>query len=77
MNCQAVKRGKCSKGQLTTKQSYRDALKCAGLCDQKGDTKTSDWIECLKAKETLCHQTELRAKTLIIQKKKKEKETEK
>ena len=42
------------KGQQTTKPAYLygDALRLAGLCDRKGDTKTSEWIECLKAEET-------------------------
>ena len=52
VNSQAVSLGKCSRGQQTTKRAYRDALKRAGLCDKKGDIKTSEWIECLKAKET-------------------------
>ena len=48
----AVSQGKCSRGQQTTKRAYRDALKRAGLCDGKGDIKTSEWIDCLKAVET-------------------------
>ena len=41
-----------ARGQQTTKQAYRDALRRAGLCDEKGDIKTSEWIERLKAEET-------------------------
>ena len=52
VNSQAVSQGKCSRGQQTTKQAYRDTLKRTGLCDEKGDIKTSEWIDCLKAKET-------------------------
>ncbi len=52
MNSQVVSQGKCSRGQQTTKQAYRDALKFTGLCDEKGDIKTLEWIECLTAKET-------------------------
>ena len=52
VNFQAVPQGKCSRGQQTTKRAYRDTLKRAGLFDKKGDIKTSEWIECLKAKET-------------------------
>ena len=52
VNSQAVSQGKCSRGQQTTKRAYRDALRRAGLCDGKGDIKTSEWIECLKAEET-------------------------
>ena len=52
VNSQAVSQGKCTRGQQTTKRAYRDALKCAGLFDKKGDIKTSEWIECLKAVET-------------------------
>ena len=53
VNSQAVSQGKCSaRGQQTTKRAYRDALKRAGLCDEKGDINTSEWIECLKAEET-------------------------
>jgi hypothetical protein len=33
VNSQAVTKGKCSRGQQTTKRAYRDALKRAGLCD--------------------------------------------
>ena len=49
VNSQAVSQGKCSRGQQTTKRAFRDALKRAGLCEEKGDIKTSEWIECLKA----------------------------
>ena len=52
VNSQAVSQGKCTRGQQTNKRAYRDALKRAGLFDKKGDIKTSEWIECLKAKET-------------------------
>ena len=52
VNSQAVSQGKCSRGQQTTKRAFRDALKRAGLCEEKGDIKTSEWIECLKAGET-------------------------
>ncbi len=52
INSQAVPQGNCSRGQQTTKRAYRDDLKRAGLCDAKGDIKTSEWIECLKAAET-------------------------
>ena len=52
VNSQAVSQGKCSRGQQTTKRAYRDALRRAGLCDEKGDIKTSEWIERLKAEET-------------------------
>ncbi|MCP4747957.1 MAG: hypothetical protein GY874_17745, partial [Desulfobacteraceae bacterium] len=41
VNSQAVSQGKCSRGQQTTKRAYRDALRRAGLCDEKGDIKTS------------------------------------
>jgi len=40
------------RGQQTTKRAFRDALKRACLCEEKGDIKTSEWIECLKAGET-------------------------
>ena len=52
MNSQAAPQGNCSRGQQNTKWAYRDALKRAGLCDEKGDIKTSEWIECLKAGRT-------------------------
>ena len=49
---QAAPQGNCSRGQRNTKRAYRDALKHTGLCDEKGDIKTSEWIECLKAEGT-------------------------
>ena len=52
VNSQVVAQGKCTRGQQTTKRAYKDALKRAGLFDKKGVIKTSEWIECLKAKET-------------------------
>ena len=52
VNSQAVPQGSCSRGQQNTKRAYRDALKRAGLCDKKGDVRTSEWIECMKSKRT-------------------------
>ena len=52
VNSQAVPQGSCSRGQQNTKRAYRDALKRAGLCDKKGDVKTSEWIECMKSERT-------------------------
>ena len=52
VNSQAVAQGKYTRGQQTTKRAYKDALKRAGVFDKKGDIETSEWIECLKAKET-------------------------
>ena len=49
VNSQAVSQGKCTRGQQTTKRAFRDTLKRAGLCEEKGDIKTLEWIKFLKA----------------------------
>ena len=79
VNSQAVSQGKCSRGQQTTKRAYRDALRCAGLCDKKGDIKTSEWVECLTAEETpadIERNLELKPGSFRKRKRKKRKETE-
>jgi len=75
VNSQAVAHGKCSRGRQTTKRAYGDALRRAGLFDKKGDIKTSEWIECLKAKETpddIERNLELEPGSFISEKKRKE-----
>ena len=79
VSSQAVAQGKCSRDQQTTKRAYRDALKRAGLCDKIGDIKTSEWIECLKAKETpdvIKQNLELEPGSFRKRKSEKRKETE-
>ena len=51
VNSQAVSRGNAQEVNRPLSK-HRDTLKRAGLCDEKGDIETSEWIECLKAEET-------------------------